>query len=356
MRKLILLLLLVSPVLLLAQNSLSIKVQPTLVYIEKGDVQQQLNFDFLINNISADTFTLTKISVSLFDQDNLLLHTRFLDNNGTAPSIKTIPNRTLMGVSNELVFNPFASFSNSLPIHKIKFDLIYTNNNDSDVQISTTVYPQLYKQQQQYSMPLKGRILVYDAHDAYSHHRRFNYEFAPIKSLGIEANFMRYAYDFVSLDNNNQQFKTGGETSEDYFGYGQDVFAVGAGKVIYASNLHKDDKQFDIPKLAANALELYGNCIAIEHAKGVVSIYGHLKQNSLSIKVGDRVTSNQLIGKIGVSGSSFFPHLHFEMRDGITGSSEGIPSYFKNVYILEGKAKSMVQSGLVETGSIIEAK
>ena len=32
--------------------------------------------------------------------------------------------------------------------------------------------------------PLKGKILVYDAHDYNSHHRRFDYNFQPIKEFG----------------------------------------------------------------------------------------------------------------------------------------------------------------------------
>ena len=55
-----------------------------------------------------------------------------------------------------------------------------------------------------------------------------------------------------------------------------------------------------------NPLELYGNCIGIQHKNGAISIYGHLKQNSLMVKMGDSVVSGQKIAAIGVSGSSFF--------------------------------------------------
>ena len=66
--------------------------------------------------------------------------------------------------------------------------------------------------------------------------------------------------------------------------------------------------------------------------------------------------AQQEIGQIGVSGSSFFPHLHFEIRTSVQHSAEGIPSYFSNVYLLEPAIKRKLKSGLVETGNIIEAK
>ena len=195
---------------------------------------------------------------------------------------------------------------------------------------------------------------IYDGHDFFAHHRRFNYEFEPIKQLGLSTNFMRYAYDFVLLDKENRKYTGDGASELDYYGFNKDVYAAGNGKVVYASNDHKDDKSFDVTKLKKNPLELYGNCIGIQHKNGAISIYGHLKQNSLMVKMGDSVVSGQKIAAIGVSGSSFFPHLHFEVRTSITNAAEGLPSYFSNIYALESNMK--IKSGFVETGSIVLTK
>lgn len=69
-----------------------------------------------------------------------------------------------------------------------------------------------------------------------------------------------------------------------------------------------------------------------------------------------KVQPQQEIAAIGVSGSSFFPHLHFELRTSVAHGAEGLPSYFSKVYLLEGDKKIKLKSGLVETGNIIEAK
>ena len=167
---------------------------------------------------------------------------------------------------------------------------------------------------------------------------------------------MRYAYDFVILNNENNQFKNKGEKDQDFFGFGSQVYAIADGRVIYASTSYKDDKKFNIPKLKENPLELYGNCVAIQHADNSISIYGHLKENSVKVKLGDIVKAKQELAKIGVSGSSFLPHLHFEIRTSILNTAEGLPSYFNNVFLLEGKLTKKLITGLVETGNIIEAK
>lgn len=339
-----------------SQDKISITVKPANVLIEKGEDRQFLNFDFLVTNNTNDTFTLTKVSLSVFDKSNQLVLSRFLDNNGTAPSIRLMPDRVFTGMSSKLIFNPFTGYNLTTALFQLKYEWTFTKNNDDEIIINSVVTPQKFDQKASYSFPLKGRVMVYDGHDLYAHHRRFDYEFAPIKGLGISANFMRYAYDFVLLDKNNAQFTGDGKNDANYIGYGKEVYAIGDGTVIYASNDHKDNKEFNIPAIANNPLELYGNCIAILHANNTVSIYGHLKQNSLKIKTGDVVKTQQQIASIGVSGSSFFPHLHFEVRTSIKSSAEGVPSYFSNVYLWESNVKTKLKSGLVQTGQIVEAK
>ena len=339
-----------------SQELISIAPKPEHIYIEQGDHKQFLNFDFVVTNASTDTLRLSKVSVSVYDKTNHLIHSRFLDNNGTAPSIQTIPNREFIGLETKLIFNPFTEFNLAIPLSKMEFEWIFSNNREEEFIAKTVIYPQKFEQKEKYAFPLKGKILVYDGHDFYAHHRRFDYEFAPIKQLGICANFMRYAYDFVMLDSAYNQFKGSSAKADNYFGFGKTVYAIADGIVLYASNKHKDDKTFDIPEISNNPLELYGNCIAIEHKNGAISIYGHLKQNSLKIKVGDNVKVKQEIASIGVSGSSFFPHLHFEMRTSIKNSAEGFPSYFSNIFLVEGNSNSKLKSGLVETGDIIETK
>lgn len=338
-----------------SQQTITVVVKPSKVLIEKGENKQILNADFLVRNDTKDMLTLTKVTLNVFDKSGQLVHSRFLDNNGTAPSVLLLPDRILKGGSSRLFFNPFSEFSASLPLYKLSYEWTFEDTHERETKLNTTVYPATYLPEETFHFPLKGKVLVYDAHDHASHHRRFDYEFAPIKGLGFKSNFMRYAYDFVFVDS-GRQFKTGGKKDEDYFGWAKPVYAIAAGKVIYASGSHKDDHQFDVPALVQDPMALYGNYVAIEHEGGSVSVYAHLKQNSLTIKTGDRVTARQEIGAIGASGSAFFPHLHFELRTDLTHAAEGLPSYFTGLWLVEGSKKSLLKSGLAETGNIVEAR
>jgi murein DD-endopeptidase MepM/ murein hydrolase activator NlpD len=57
------------------------------------------------------------------------------------------------------------------------------------------------------------------------------------------------------------------------------------------------------------------NVVRIEHANGYDTVYGHLKQNSVVVNVGDTVTAGQVLGVAGSSGCSTQAHLHLEVQD-----------------------------------------
>lgn len=57
----------------------------------------------------------------------------------------------------------------------------------------------------------------------------------------------------------------------------------------------------------------YGNAIIIDHSNGYKTLYAH--SSKLLVKAGDVVTKGQEIAKIGSTGRSTGPHLHFEIRE-----------------------------------------
>ncbi len=62
----------------------------------------------------------------------------------------------------------------------------------------------------------------------------------------------------------------------------------------------------------------YGHQVLIDHGKGVTTRYAHMLPNSISVCVGEKVEQGQQLGKIGSTGNTTGPHLHFEvMVDGV---------------------------------------
>ncbi len=86
------------------------------------------------------------------------------------------------------------------------------------------------------------------------------------------------------------------------------IYAAADGRVFEV-----DDGHYDRSKIWVRGG--LGNHVAIIHKNRVCTYYGHMMKHSLLVKMGDSVKTGQPIGKVGSSGYSSYPHLHFEVRD-----------------------------------------
>jgi murein DD-endopeptidase MepM/ murein hydrolase activator NlpD len=57
-----------------------------------------------------------------------------------------------------------------------------------------------------------------------------------------------------------------------------------------------------------------GNSVLIDHGDGWETQYSHLRRDSVRVHPGDRVKAGAVLGLIGLSGLTEFPHVHFEVR------------------------------------------
>jgi GH24 family phage-related lysozyme (muramidase) len=71
----------------------------------------------------------------------------------------------------------------------------------------------------------------------------------------------------------------------------------------------------------------YGNFVMITHSDGAVTLYAHMHQNTITVKVGDTVSQGQVIGKMGSSGNSTGTHLHFEVRPDGSSTVDPLDGY-----------------------------
>lgn len=128
-----------------------------------------------------------------------------------------------------------------------------------------------------------------------------------------------YAIDFVKLGPDNQFFHDDGSKLENHYSWNEPVYAAAGGKVAYVG--------YDMPDLRPGVAadpamfrgepqRLLGNAVAISHGNGEFSYYAHLQQLSVPVSVGDLIKRGTLIGRVGNSGSSPGPHLHFQLMEG----------------------------------------
>jgi len=110
-----------------------------------------------------------------------------------------------------------------------------------------------------------------------------------------------------------------------WYGYGAEVLAVADAGVVAARDGIAESSS--VTDSIHNTLEnASGNYVALDLGRQRYAFYEHLMPGSLVVKAGDRVKRGQVIGRLGYTGDSTGPHLHFHVSDGNSPlEAEGLP-------------------------------
>lgn len=119
----------------------------------------------------------------------------------------------------------------------------------------------------------------------------------------------RHAWDFEIKDEDGKTYKNEGDYASDYYCYDKNILAPADGIVEEVVN-DIEDNQIGSRNLEKN----WGNTIIIKHAEFLYSKLSHLKKDSILPKKGDNVTKGDVIARLGNSGNSPYPHLHFQLQ------------------------------------------
>jgi len=147
----------------------------------------------------------------------------------------------------------------------------------------------------------------------------------------------RFAIDWIKLGEDRAIVHGDLRVNTDYPTYGQRAIAVADATV--ASVLD------GLPERKAGALptdttlqNATGNHVILDLGEGLHAFYAHLQPGSIRVKVGDRVKRGEALAKLGNSGNTTGPHLHFHVMDGPSPlASQGLP-YVITGYTLVGQA------------------
>jgi murein DD-endopeptidase MepM/ murein hydrolase activator NlpD len=173
-----------------------------------------------------------------------------------------------------------------------------------------------------------------------------------------------FALDIAKVGESGLSHKGDGTRFDDYYAYGADVLAAADGRVIRATNDQPEDpsamqrpnetqeayfarlQKEQGERLAKGVTAIAGNYVMIDHGKNEYSLYAHLQPGSVLVHVGDEVKAGDVIGKLGSSGNSTEPHLHFHVCDKSDPlMCAGIPVNFSNVTIQWADLPRPIQSG-----------
>jgi murein DD-endopeptidase MepM/ murein hydrolase activator NlpD len=173
-----------------------------------------------------------------------------------------------------------------------------------------------------------------------------------------------FALDIAKVGESGLSHKGDGTHFDDYYAYGADVLAAADGRVISAANDQPEDssamqrsnetqesyfarlQKEQGERLAQGLTAITGNYVMIDHGKNEYSLYAHLQPGSVRVHVGDQVKAGEVIGKLGSSGNSTEPHLHFHVCDNADPlMCAGVPVNFSNVTIQWADLPRPIQSG-----------
>ena len=137
----------------------------------------------------------------------------------------------------------------------------------------------------------------------------------------------RFAIDWMRVD--EQGWLVHGDLADvrNYTCYGAEVLAVAEGRVVGMLNNLEDQKPGKLPDPDTITIDTVdGNHVVLDIGGGYFAFYAHLQKNSVTVRVGDQVKKGAVLGKLGNSGNTSGPHLHFHIMTGpsVLGS-DGVP-------------------------------
>ncbi len=182
------------------------------------------------------------------------------------------------------------------------------------------------------NLPFKGDWTVMQAHNGnYTHKDKW-----------------RHAWDFVIKDDEGKQYSGTGNFCKDYYCYEKPVFAPAGGFISEISDNIPDNKIGDI-----NTEQNWGNSIVIKHGEYLFTQISHLKEGSIEIKKGEYVKKGDILAKVGNSGHSPYPHIHFQIQTTPYIGSETLDYPIHNFIVKREKKIELVAFGKPKKDRIV---
>jgi len=148
----------------------------------------------------------------------------------------------------------------------------------------------------------------------------------------------RFAIDWMRLDDAGRLVHGDPADVHNYSCYGVDVLAVANGTVVQVLDALGDQPPGQLPDPKTMTVEnVLGNHVILDLGAGVYAFYAHMEKGSIRVAEGQHVKRGDVLGKLGNSGNTSAPHLHFHLMEGPSAlASNGIP-YVIDSFALAGR-------------------
>lgn len=135
----------------------------------------------------------------------------------------------------------------------------------------------------------------------------------------------RFAIDWIKLDDEGHYAHGDPSRPTNWYGYGAEVLAVADATVAAAADDVAEPTQVAADRKVAPQ-DAAGNYVALDLGNGRYAVYEHLQPGSVRVRPGEHVRRGQVIARLGYTGQSTGPHLHFHVADApVPLDAEGLP-------------------------------
>ena len=132
----------------------------------------------------------------------------------------------------------------------------------------------------------------------------------------------RYAIDCLKIGPDGRFFKDPEEEVTDFYSYQEPVYAPANGQITEVMDGFISDV-FGEP----DTENLGGNYVILDIGQGKYFYVGHLMKDNIPVEEGQMVNKGDIIGYIGNSGNTSFPHLHIHVQNKPVADPEGRITY-----------------------------
>jgi hypothetical protein len=175
-------------------------------------------------------------------------------------------------------------------------------------------------------VPLEGGVFVMTDHRA---------------RHGAEAGW--FALDLLGLSAGGRHLRRDPpRRPSDFCGGGRRVLAPAGGVVVRTGDGMPDHGKLGETAAKRERLRMYarrdwflfGNHVVLCHGRRLFSLLAHLERGSVAVAPGQKVKAGEALGRLGNSGLSRMPHLHFQLMSGADAfGADPVPTWFDGVRI-----------------------
>ncbi|HYH11153.1 MAG TPA: hypothetical protein VD789_02270 [Thermomicrobiales bacterium] len=205
----------------------SVESFPPHPYVEAGETGQVLHIDFKLTNRTTKVVELQELVTSV-TADGEVIYRRHIDQNGLPSALSTVPGLPVAPGGSVTIFNPLERFPRDLPLASVTYKFVLgTPGTAARWERSIELSPRSMPTGPELVLPLRGRLLVYEAHDYYGHHRRLDTQHPMVRDLGLTSNSGRFSYDLSLVDVNGRMFRGDGTRNDDWYSWEQQSWRLG---------------------------------------------------------------------------------------------------------------------------------